>query len=256
MKRKCLAIGIIFLFIGVAITPSINFNIVKASHDKDLVEVTTQACGINGFEDTSVKLTREQYQNLERYLVEFKTRLNLTTTKEEAVPIFMEAVVELNKYGLLPERMSVERAHRLVTGWYQKSIEKVLNNRYHEIVPNLLNTFCLLYLDVTGPSSPDIPFVIVYCPLVILLLPLVWIFELFSGIVGYIYDVTQSTPLKLLNIISINAISDFYSFGLKFLVMKTHSDTSLSLVGYTGLMLRLSTDKAYFFGFALAVTAP
>jgi hypothetical protein len=97
------------LFVGVAIAPTINQSVVTASTDDDLVEVTTQACGIQGYGDTTVKLTREQYQNLEQYLVEFRARLNQTTTREEAVPIFKEAVVELDKYGLLPKGMSVEK---------------------------------------------------------------------------------------------------------------------------------------------------
>jgi hypothetical protein len=56
-----LAIGIILLFVGVTIAPTINFNTVKASTDDDLVEVTTQACGIQGYGNTTVKLTKEQY---------------------------------------------------------------------------------------------------------------------------------------------------------------------------------------------------
>jgi len=111
MIRKWLAIGIILLFVGVTLAPTINFNTVKASTDEDLVEVTTQACGIKGYGNTTVKLTREQYQNLEQYLIEFRARSNKTTTREEAIPIFKEAVVELDKYGLLPNGMSVER-HR------------------------------------------------------------------------------------------------------------------------------------------------
>jgi hypothetical protein len=44
MKKtyKGLTIAVIFLFIGVAIAPSINQNVVKASTDNDLVEVTSQ----------------------------------------------------------------------------------------------------------------------------------------------------------------------------------------------------------------------
>jgi hypothetical protein len=114
--KKILAVGIIFLFIGIAVAPTTNFTIVKASGDNDTVEVTTQACGIKGYGNTTVKLTREQYQNLESYLVEFRARLNQTSTKEEAVPIFKEAVVELDKYGLLPKGMSVEQAQKLVIG--------------------------------------------------------------------------------------------------------------------------------------------
>jgi hypothetical protein len=72
--KKCLAVGIILLFIGVAVAPSINSTVVKASNDNDLIEVTSQACGIQGFGNTTVKLTKEQYQNLEQYLVDFRAR--------------------------------------------------------------------------------------------------------------------------------------------------------------------------------------
>jgi hypothetical protein len=77
--------------------------------------VTSQACGIKGFGNTTVKLTKQQYQNLEQYLVDFRARLNKTTTREEALPLFKEAVVELNKYGLLPKGMSVKNAQKIVT---------------------------------------------------------------------------------------------------------------------------------------------
>jgi hypothetical protein len=59
MKRTWLAIGIILLFIGVAIVSSINFHVVKASQGDDLVEVTAQVCSIKGFGDTTVTFTRE-----------------------------------------------------------------------------------------------------------------------------------------------------------------------------------------------------
>jgi hypothetical protein len=113
--KKILVAGAILLFIGVAVAPSINLSVVKASNDNDPVEVTTQACGINGYGNATVKLTREQYRNLEQYLVDFRARLNQTTTREEAVPIFKEAVVELDKYGLLPKGMNIFQAQRLVT---------------------------------------------------------------------------------------------------------------------------------------------
>ncbi|HVO72986.1 MAG TPA: hypothetical protein VMT35_03120 [Ignavibacteriaceae bacterium] len=105
--RKGLAVGIILLFIGVAVAPSINSTVVKASDDNDLIEVTSQACGIQGFGNTTVKLTKQQYKDLEQYLVDFRARLNQTTTREETVPIFKDAVVELNKYGLLLKGLSV-----------------------------------------------------------------------------------------------------------------------------------------------------
>ncbi|DAC72230.1 MAG TPA: hypothetical protein DSN98_06185 [Thermoplasmata archaeon] len=43
LSRKCLAIGIILLFVGVTIASTINFQVVKASTDDDLVEVTKES---------------------------------------------------------------------------------------------------------------------------------------------------------------------------------------------------------------------
>jgi len=138
--KRILAVGVILLFVGVTIAPTINFNTVKASQDDDLVEVTTQACGIKGYENTTVKLTREQYQNLEQYLIGFRVKLNQTSTRGEAVPIFKEAVVELDKYGLLPKGMSVERVMRLITKSNDQRL-KVLDSL--DFDPDA-NYFCLV----------------------------------------------------------------------------------------------------------------
>ncbi len=140
MIRKCLAIGIILLFVGVTITPTINFNTVKASTDDVRIEVTTQACGIQGYGNSTVKLTREQYQNLEAYLVEFRARLNQTSTREEAVPIFKDAVVELDKYGLLPKGMSIKTAQKLVIS---QLVNKRINTK-NSSDENNKNYFCLV----------------------------------------------------------------------------------------------------------------
>jgi len=146
---KGLAFVFILLFIGVAIAPSINFNVVKASNDNDLVEVTTEACGIKGFGNQTVKLTRQQYQNLEQYLVDFRAKLNTTTTREEATPLFKETVVELNKYGLLPKGMSIKTAQQLVTGrrhliGFEHLIKKPFLRSQFNLSDNE-NLLCLVY---------------------------------------------------------------------------------------------------------------
>ena len=152
--KKGFTVAVILLFIGVAIAPSINFTVVKAANDNDLVEVTTQACGIKGYGNTTVKLTRQQYQNLEQYLVEFRERLNQTTTREEAVPIFKEAVVELNKYGLLPKGMSEKTAQQLVTGRTQSTgFEHLMKKPFlrNQFNPSDNENFlCLVYGIITG----------------------------------------------------------------------------------------------------------
>jgi hypothetical protein len=143
--KKILAVSIIFLFIGVAVAPGINQSVVTASLEDDVVEVTTQACGIQGYGDTTVKMTRQQYQDLEQYLVEFKARLNQTTTREEAIPIYKEAVVELDLYGLLPKGMSVEKAQMLVTGEYlnERMMNVLEKNAKKRMTSNDENYLCL-----------------------------------------------------------------------------------------------------------------
>ncbi len=137
--KKLFAIGIILLFIGVAVAPSINSSVVKPSDD--LVEVTSQACGIQGFGNTTVKLTKQQYQDLEQYLVEFRARLNQTSTREEAVPIFKDAVVELDKYGLLGS-LSIEQAFHLVTFFNGKTVDNSIKDSNNLLEDR--NVFCLI----------------------------------------------------------------------------------------------------------------
>jgi len=134
LMNEVFVVVVILLFVGVAIAPGISLQSAKVSTDNDLVEVTSQACGIKGFGNTTVKLTEQQYQNLEQYLVEFRARLNQTTTREEAVPIFNDAVVELNKYGLLPKGMSVKEAQKLVLGNYE-------NPRYLRLLDKIQNSY-------------------------------------------------------------------------------------------------------------------
>jgi len=154
MKYQFIATTIVILFLGVAVAPTINQSVVKASQEDNLIEVTSQACGIKGYRDTTVKLTREQYQNLEQYLVEFRARLNQTSTREEAVPLFKEAVVELDKYGLLPRGMSVERAQKLVLRGctHQRNLH-LLEQRYDKKTLSrgeVNNSFCLVAGNTTG----------------------------------------------------------------------------------------------------------
>jgi hypothetical protein len=202
MIRKWLAVGIILLFVGVTIAPTINFQVVKASTDDDLIEVTTQACGIQGYRDTTMKLTREQYQNLEVYLVEFRARLNQTTTRDEVVPIFKEAVVELDKYGLLPKGMSVERAQKLVTSMFFNIKNRTIIDKITRRNQNIgsWNIFSL----IAGKATYVENFGAFYYLRNILLLPLIS----FTGDMGVIFWFISEILLDVRS-----NIFPFYLFG-------------------------------------------
>ena len=117
--KKGVVVAVILLFIGLAFAPSINANISKASIESELVEITTEVCGLNGGKHT-VSLSKEDAEEVEQLIDDIERRLNEVETREETIEIFNEAVVELDKYGLLGG-LSVEQAQRLVTGGYQKS---------------------------------------------------------------------------------------------------------------------------------------
>ena len=112
--KKLLVIGVIGLFLGLAIAPSINANVSKKS---ELVEVTTEICGLGGGKHT-VQLTKEEAREVEQLIADIERRLDEVETREEAVEVFNEAVVELDKFGLLGE-LSVKQAQRLITESYQ-----------------------------------------------------------------------------------------------------------------------------------------
>ncbi|MBN1280361.1 MAG: hypothetical protein JXA00_01795 [Candidatus Thermoplasmatota archaeon] len=155
MKRA--AVAIIILFIGGMVAPSITHSGATASDDRGSVEITVTAYGIRGIGDTSVHLSHQQYQGLQQYLGQFRERLNQTTTRQEAVPVFKEAVVELNEYGLLPKEMSVAQAQRLVTG---QTLPTALATQLLERTPVAFgeneNVVCLLAGSLTGtmPHNP------------------------------------------------------------------------------------------------------
>jgi hypothetical protein len=272
--KKGLVVSVILLFIGVAVAPSINFTVVKASDDTDLVEVTTQACGINGFGNTTVKLTKQQYQNLEQYLVDFRARLNKTTTREEAVPIFKEAVVELNKYGLLPKGMSVERVQKLVTtNQAHPDVEKLMNSPKLSLSHfEFNNVFCLLSMLSVVPGS-DVTFGLLTLPSVILfmiftmgmfhfnnleLAMLVAIPLLLSAIVGIpslIFNLLS--PLLLWAVVIINSGYQGLSLGLKGL--QPINQNFQFLIGFKGLRIWLPISQydriSFYLGQALATAS-
>jgi hypothetical protein len=203
--KKCLGVGIILLFIGVVFVPSINFNVVKASNDNKFVEVATQACGIKGYGDTTVKLTRQQYQNLKQYLVEFRVRLNQTTTREETVPLFNEAIVELNKYGLLPKGMSIAVGQKLVKGNFdemiRRSFSKESSNTNQRIIQNNTNMFCFLAGKTSGTifaSISDLKRFITTVPLPFLI----------ATFFSYLYKLHPSHVTELLEMIAVD-LADF-----------------------------------------------
>jgi hypothetical protein len=117
MKRKWLAIGIILLFVGVTIAPTINFNTVKAStdddlvHNKEYIKTTVELCGLNT--RTTINLTQDEVQEIKNVFLTYKNKFDQTTTREQAEQILIELLDELHTYHLI-ENQSLPKIHRLI----------------------------------------------------------------------------------------------------------------------------------------------
>ena len=143
--KKLLVVGVIVLFLGLAIAPSINANVSKTSIDSELVEITTEVCGLNGDKQT-VQLTKEEAEEVDLLFKSIREQLNVTESKEEAVEIFNEAVEKLDEYGLLGG-LSVKQAQKLVTNHYLKHNLDGFFRKKHidESLNDSLNNFgCLI----------------------------------------------------------------------------------------------------------------
>jgi len=159
--RKGLVIGIILFLIGVSLAPSINAYISKISLDDEIIEYTIEICGMNGGKQ-KVTLTQRETKEVESLFDSVTERLNKTETREEAEDIFEDAVLELDKYGLLGG-LTVKQAQNLVTKGYQ--IIKNIDFLYKllDINNNGLNwdgnRYCLIYGEVNEGCQFYSPFI-------------------------------------------------------------------------------------------------
>lgn len=118
-----------------------------------MVEFTTEICGLDGGKQT-VKLTQEEAEEVIQLFSSIEEQLNNTDSMEEAVEIFDEAIVELDRYGVLPNGMSFKEAQQLVTGRFKNPITKKVFNeiesRQKQPFDNNENLLCLIAGSLLG----------------------------------------------------------------------------------------------------------
>ena len=95
-EKKWFVIAVILLLTGVTLIPTITADTRSTSSEKQYIEV-------------------------EKIFNDLQLNLDKVTTKQEALVLIKEVIVELNEHGLLPKGMTVKRAQRLVTGCFSKS---------------------------------------------------------------------------------------------------------------------------------------
>jgi hypothetical protein len=105
--------GMLLLIITSTIISSVP--IADITVDDDRVTMSVHAYG--GAEDTiaTVRVTKQQLRELHAIFDTLKDRLSTAASQQETERIFDETIIELDRYHLLPEGMSVEHAQRIVT---------------------------------------------------------------------------------------------------------------------------------------------
>jgi len=236
--RKGLAIGVVLLFIGLAFAPSINANAGK----EELVDFTTEVCGLNGGKQT-VKLTQQQADEVEVLFDSIRKQLNATESREEAEEIFKDAVVALDKYGLLGG-LSVKQAQRLLYDDLQNnkiidSIEKSVRNIQDN--NDFTNSFCFIIAKVKNSIRFNwflIFFIWVELLIIELNLPMI-IWEIIAPLIVVF---SQVLPFGFLSpLILIKECEWFYSIGLEGI---KESEGWLNIFfGFTGFKISTDFDK-------------
>jgi hypothetical protein len=150
MKKNSLTIiGISILFLGLAIAPSINANVSK---EGELIEIITEIYGPGGGMQT-VHLTKEEAEEVDKIFDTIRLRINESSSREEVNRIFKEAVVELDRYGLLGG-LSVKQAQRLVVStWILPVEQRMIDAIYHKLTGSsndFDNAYCQIFGRITN----------------------------------------------------------------------------------------------------------
>jgi len=255
MKKKIL-IGSI---IAVALLTLVSFSSVvgKVSLNEELVDYNVEFSGLG--KKHTVQLTQEEADEVELLFDDIEQQLSKVETREEAEEIFKEAVVELDKYGLLGG-LSVRQAQRLVTRKTNRLLEKdwILSDDSNN------NYMCLLLAKTILAGDYGVITGIAFFIWLILLIrwangrkptPNLEIIQILLLEYGIYYK-----PIKFLNIVTIYPdifndveLLSLYTIGLN--GIKTDKDGITVFIGFTGLKIHTNLEnwEAYYLGCALAV---
>ena len=114
MKKKILIGSIIAVVI--ILLSSFSSVVGKVSSDDELVEFDVEFCGLG--KKHTVQLTQQEADEVELLFDDIEQQLSEVETREDTEKIFKDAVVELDKYGLLGG-LNVRQAQKLITGRFQ-----------------------------------------------------------------------------------------------------------------------------------------
>jgi hypothetical protein len=140
--KKLLALGIIFLFIGVAVAPSINANIHDQSIQQSLPPVTTKTIEVIRYEYKSDgKIEKKILEMPQNEFYKFQDEFRFTQTTEEKLDIY-------KKYDLIPQNVSMASLRKN----FHDDVERVSQSST-SIINYAQNTFKKIHLKNFSPSG-------------------------------------------------------------------------------------------------------
>jgi hypothetical protein len=251
--RKGLAVGVILVFIGVALEPSINLNVVKASTDDGLIDFTVEVCGLPGLHPQKVTLTTQQAGEVETLITDIKSRLDTATTREETQAIFKETIAELHAYGLLGG-VTIEQAQRLMLERHQ-SIQVMGHEKARERT-NYLNNTSNFFSLIAGQTTETRVFSIfetgcsalIYCVWVMYVLAQAFIDQ--PVLLGHVLSYLQAIYTAYHNVTTARSIGigRILTFGKSYysaLPPLYHHNSAVGWINTLGVLGKKSWDGAF-----------
>lgn len=151
--KKLLSIGMILLFLGIAVSNSI-----AVEQDEEFVDIELQICGLNRYDKKTFTLSKTDSGNLDALFDELRVRLANTNSREEFRNELKWAIRELDELDLLGG-MSIDEAEELVlnsdeslTHLSESDIEDKINGSYR-------NSNCQVVGKITGSSCFDVMYI-------------------------------------------------------------------------------------------------
>jgi len=264
LLSKTLVIGIILLFIGVAIQPSIA-TVEPKSIDVEYFDVTTEFIGLE--KEYTTKLTKEEIQELDTLYDSISDRLNKSLSIEVTIGIFKDAILELDRFGLLGD-VGIKETEKLVLDCYQRTIlMKVFERAYNREKTSVFlneNIFCLIFGITSGLFFYSY---LAYLSAFLLMLFFLWWFPISYFIMMFMfYFFTIRNPFCLRRVIVFPkdlAKGKIISFGLNGVrywngmlkgLLGDYEGEGIGVLGFKGLKIEVVTKPyQYFFGFARRV---
>ena len=122
--KKIVVIGVIALFVGMGFQPAFA-TVQLEDNDMDFINITSEFTGLK--RKHTVKMTHNEVDEFYAFFDSIYEKLNNTESDDETSLIINEAVLELDRYGLLCG-LSVEEVQKRFSNYYKLKGEIVTNH--------------------------------------------------------------------------------------------------------------------------------